>query len=153
MSAMFFMFPMIALNAMSAVLKNAEWRFKKKSAQEQPLAQGSNRTERSIADAHEPLGIATSQVVDRVASSLGLQQEATPEFIPANNVCNAGVLFMVPALLSQGLLKASSILSPLRKGYYGLMSVLLVLAFMFLSRIKCPEQLKQCKVGELGKIR
>jgi hypothetical protein len=58
----------------------------------------------------------------------------------------------LPALLSQGLLKASSVLSPLRKGYYGLMSVLLVLAFMFLSRIKCPEQLKSCKVGELGKI-
>jgi hypothetical protein len=98
------------------------------------------------------LGVATSRVLDRVASSLGLQQEATPDFVHANNVCNAGVLFMVPALLSQGLLKASSILSPLRKGYYGLMSILLVLAFMFLSRIKCPEQLKQCKVGELGKI-
>jgi hypothetical protein len=98
------------------------------------------------------LGVATSRIVDRVASSLGLKQEATPEFVHANNVCNAGVLFMVPALLSQGLLKASSILLPLRKGYYGLMSILLVLAFMFLSRIKCPEQLKQCKVGELGKI-
>lgn len=72
--------------------------------------------------------------------------------MPANNVCNAGVLFIVPALLSQGLLKASTILSPLRKGYYGLMSILLVLAFMFLSRIKCPEQLKTCKVGELGKL-
>ena len=32
------------------------------------------------------------------------------------------------------------------------MSILLVLAFMFLSRIKCPEQLKTCKVGELGKL-
>jgi hypothetical protein len=82
---------------------------------------------------------------------LGLLQEAVPEFVCANNVCNAGVLFMVPALLSQGLLKASTILSPLRKGYYGLMAVLLVLAFMLLSRIKCPEQLKTCKVGELGK--
>lgn len=59
---------------------------------------------------------------------------------------------MVPALLSQGLLKASTVFSPLRKGYYGLMSVLLVLAFMLLSRIKCPEQLKTCKVGELGKV-
>jgi hypothetical protein len=90
--------------------------------------------------------------LDRLASSLGLQQEALPEFDHANNVCNAGVLFMVPSLLSQGLLKASSILLPLRKGYYGLMSILLVLSFMFLSRIKCPEQLKTCKVGELGKL-
>lgn len=59
---------------------------------------------------------------------------------------------MLPALFSQGLLKASTVLQPLRKGYYGLMSILLVLAFMFLSRIKCPEQLKTCKVGELGKL-
>jgi hypothetical protein len=79
-------------------------------------------------------------------------QEATPQFSPADNVCNAGVLFMLPALFSQGLLKASTVLQPLRKGYYGLMSILLVLAFMFLSRIKCPEQLKTCKVGELGKL-
>jgi hypothetical protein len=98
------------------------------------------------------LGIATSRLTDRVAASLGLLQEATPQFVPADNVCNAGVLFMVPALLSQGLLKASSLLSPLRKGYYGLMSILLVLAFMLLSRIKSPEQLKTCKVGELGRI-
>jgi len=33
-----------------------------------------------------------------------------------------------------------------------LTSILLVLAFMFLSRIRCPEQLKTCKVGELGRI-
>jgi hypothetical protein len=97
------------------------------------------------------LGIATDREQDRFAASLGLLQEASPEFVCADNVCNAGVLFMIPALLSQGLLKASTVLSPLRKGYYGLMSVLLVLAFMLLSRIKCPEQLKTCKVGELGK--
>jgi len=59
---------------------------------------------------------------------------------------------MVPSLLSQGLLKASTVLQPLRKGYYGLMSILLVLSFMLLSRIKCPEQLKTCKVGELGRL-
>lgn len=78
--------------------------------------------------------------------------EAEPIFQHANNVCNAGVLFLVPALVSQGLLKAVDIYTHLRKGYYGLVSILLVLAFMFLSRIKCPEQLKTCKVGELGKV-
>lgn len=98
------------------------------------------------------LGIATDRKLDRFAASRGLLQEAAPEFVCADNVCNAGVLFMVPALLSQGLLKASTVYASLRKGYYGLVSVLLVLAFMFLSRIKCPEQLKTCKVGELGKV-
>jgi hypothetical protein len=81
-----------------------------------------------------------------------LLEEAAPVFQPANDVCHAGVLFLVPALLSQGLLKATAIYQPLRKGYYGLISILLTLAFMFLSRIKCPEQLKTCKVGELGKL-
>lgn len=98
------------------------------------------------------MGIATTREPDRVTASLGLLQEAGPIFHHANNVCAAGVLFLVPALLSQGLLKAEDIYGRLRKGYYGLVSVLLVLAFMFLSRIKCPEQLKTCKVGELGKL-
>jgi hypothetical protein len=98
------------------------------------------------------LGIATTRTADRVCAAVGMSDQAQPQFLCADNVCNAGVLFIVPALISQGLLKVSSVLSPLRKGYYGLMSVLLTLAFMFLSRIKCPEQLKTCKVGELGKL-
>jgi hypothetical protein len=113
---------------------------------------GSNRTERSIADVHAPLGIATTRVTDRAAAAVGLLQQAEPIFTHANNVCNAGVLFLVPALISQGLLKATDIYTQLRKGYYGLVSILLVLSFMFLSRIKCPEQLKTCKVGELGRV-
>ena len=125
---------------------------KEASSPAQIAPSGSNRTERSIQDAQSVLGIGTTRELDRIASSLGLQQEAAPIFLHANNVCNAGALFVVPALLSQGLVKASTILLPLRKGYYGLMSVLLILAFMFLSRIKCPEQLKTCKVGELGKV-
>ena len=98
------------------------------------------------------MGVGTTRELDRIASAVGQLQEAAPQFLHANNVCNAGVLFLIPALLSQGLLKVFAILEPLRKGYYGLLSILLVLAFMLLSRIKCPEQLKTCKVGELGKL-
>jgi hypothetical protein len=36
--------------------------------------------------------------------------------------------------------------------YYGLEAIMLTLAFMALARIKNPEQLKQCKPGEMGKI-
>jgi hypothetical protein len=112
----------------------------------------SNRTERSIADATASRGIGTTREEDRAAASLGLLQEAEPIFDRSNNVCNAGVLFLIPALASQGLLKATKIYSQLRKGYYGLTSILLVMSFMFLNRIKCPEQLQSCKVGELGKL-
>lgn len=67
-------------------------------------------------------------------------------------VCGAGVLFLLPALLSQGLLKTKEVYSIPQNHYYGLESIILTLAFMALGRIKNPEQLKQCKPGEIGKI-
>ena len=67
-------------------------------------------------------------------------------------MCNAGVLLLLPALIAQGLLKGIEVYGSIRKGYYGLLSILLLLSFMLLSRIKTPEQLKNCKPGELGKI-
>ena len=98
------------------------------------------------------MGIGTSREADRVSASLGDLQETLPFFEVANNVCNAGVLFILPSLLAQGLLKGETLYKKLSKGYYGLVTVLLFLAFMALSRIKTPEQLKNCKVGELGRI-
>lgn len=67
-------------------------------------------------------------------------------------VCGAGILFLLPALLSQGLLKTKEVYSIPQNHYYGLESIILTLAFMALGRIKNPEQLKQCKPGEIGKI-
>jgi hypothetical protein len=98
------------------------------------------------------MGVGTTREMDRVLASIGKLQEATPIFTPADNVCNAGVLFLLPALIAQGLLKGVAIYGSLKKGYYGLLSILLVLSFMFLSRIKRPEQIKNCKPGELGKV-
>jgi hypothetical protein len=98
------------------------------------------------------MGIATERQTDRVASSLGLLSEAPPLFEPSANVCQAGVLLLLPALLCQGLLKGASVYNKLKKGYYGLVSTLLVLGFMALSRIKSPEGLKHCKPGEFGKL-
>lgn len=65
---------------------------------------------------------------------------------------NAGVLFSLPALISQGLLKATDVYSALSAGYYGFVHVLLLFAFMALARIKNPEQLKNQPPGEWGKI-
>lgn len=59
---------------------------------------------------------------------------------------------MLPALLSQGLLKTKEVYQLPASHYYGLESVVLTLAFMALARIKNPEQLKQCKPGEIGRI-
>lgn len=114
---------------------------------------GSNRTERSAADKAAPLGIATVRAGLRAAAALGHLDEAPVLFEPAGNVCQAGVLLLLPALLSQGLLKqGTEAYGALRKGYYGLRHVLLTLAFMALCRIKSPEQLKNCRPGELGRV-
>lgn len=85
-------------------------------------------------------------------AAAGVLAEAAPLFSNQQSVDNAGVLFALPALLAQGLLKYKEVYQELSKGYYGLQSTILTLAFMALCRIKNPEQLKQRKVGELGAL-
>jgi hypothetical protein len=85
-------------------------------------------------------------------AATGLLEEALPVFSPQVELCQAGVLFALPALISQGLLEFKKVYKPLQRGYYGFASIILTLAIMALCRIKNPEQLKQCKTGELGRI-
>ena len=62
------------------------------------------------------------------------------------------MLFALPALLALGLLDtAQESLNPLPKGYYGLDSILLLLAFMALARLQSVESLRQAP-GEWGKL-
>jgi len=77
---------------------------------------------------------------------------ASVQFNAHEGLCGAGVLFLLPALLAQGLLKTKEVYEIPQSHYYGLESIILTLAFMALGRIKNPEQLKQCKPGEIGKI-
>lgn len=65
---------------------------------------------------------------------------------------NAGVLFSLPALVCQGLDTIFKVLKPLPGGFYGLHHIILTLCFMFLCRIKNPEQLKKHPPGEFGKL-
>ena len=98
------------------------------------------------------MGMATTRYDERVASSLGQGGHASVKFEHSQAVCGAGVLFLLPALLEQGLLKTSNLYSLPKSHYYGLESIVLTLAIMALARIKNPEQLKQCKPGEIGRI-
>jgi len=112
----------------------------------------SGPNDRTILDTTSPLGIATTRYVDRAASALGGGGHAVPVFEPHHSLNGAGILFLLPALLSQGLLKASEVYSLPTSHYYGLGQVMLTLGLMALARIKNPEQLKQCKPGEIGRI-
>jgi hypothetical protein len=99
-----------------------------------------------------PMGIATTRIDDRVLAAVGAGGNATPEFEAHDGICNGGILFLLPALIAQGLFKPNEIYQIPQTHYYGLNSILLTLAMMALARIKNPEQLKQCKPGEIGRI-
>lgn len=98
------------------------------------------------------MGMATTRYEDRIAASMGASGQASVLFESHQAVVGAGVLFMLPALLSQGLLKTKEVYQIPGSHYYGLESIILTLAFMALARVKNPEQLKQCKPGEIGRI-
>jgi len=96
--------------------------------------------------------MATTRYEDRVACSLGSGTHAEVRFEESQGICGGGVLFLLPSLLAQGLLKTKEVYSLPANHYYGLESIVLTLAFMALARIKNPEQLKQCRPGEIGRI-
>lgn len=62
-----------------------------------------------------------------------------------------GVLFLLPSLIETGLLSYREHYKDL-KGYYDLDATILSLAFLYLCRIKNPEQIKQISPGEFGKL-
>lgn len=73
------------------------------------------------------------------------------EFIASEGVEYGGVLFLLPSLLATGLLSYQKHYTAL-SGYYDLDTIILSLAFMYLCRIKNPEQLKHTSPGEFGKL-
>jgi len=96
--------------------------------------------------------MATTRLEERIACSLGYGSSGVVQFEEGESLSGGGVLFLLPALLAQGLLKTKEVYNWPLKFYYSLESIVLTLAFMALLRIKNPEQLKQCKPGELGRI-
>ena len=98
------------------------------------------------------MGIATTRYTERAAAAKGLLRGATPAFTNQESVLYGGVLFMLPALVQQGLFKASRLYTGIKEGFYRVESIVLTLAILALCRIKNPEQTKQCKPGELGKV-
>ena len=97
------------------------------------------------------MGIATNRFEERALCAVGQGTHAQPIFEENEALCGAGVLFLLPALLSQGLFKTKDVYKIPESHYYGLETVVLTLAFMALARIKNPEQLKLCKPGEMGR--
>ncbi len=98
------------------------------------------------------MGVGATNVLDRVAASIGELQEAIPLFKDGIDLPYGGVLLALPALLANGLLRGIKDFFKLPKGFYGLESIFLLLGFLALARIKNPEALRYCSPGEWGKL-
>jgi hypothetical protein len=99
------------------------------------------------------MGMGAQNIEARLAASVGeLEEPVAPDFKTVQDVPKGGVLFALPALLVSGLLKTCGSFFKLSKGYYGLDSLLLILAFTALVRLKSIESLRYCAPGEWGKL-
>lgn len=110
------------------------------------------RSERSQQDALAPMGMGTTNVLDRVCASFGFIHGVSAEFNHCLDVENAGVLLALPALVSNGLLRHIDTLFSLPSGYYTLQHIFLLVSFLALCRIKTFERLRFCTPGEWGKL-
>ncbi len=98
------------------------------------------------------MGMACTRVIERACVAGQEVAHAPSLFEPAFDVSNAGVLWALPALLSNGLLRRSEQLFSIPKGFYSLTQIFLLLAFMALNRIKSIERLRYAPPGEYGKL-
>jgi hypothetical protein len=98
------------------------------------------------------MGYATTRTLERVAAAMGQLDRAPISFAAAHDIAAGGLLLAVPALLATGLLRQSLEMYALPRGYYGLSSILLLLAMMALGRVKSIEQLRYRAPGEWGNL-
>jgi len=83
---------------------------------------------------------------------VGLLRQAPVQFECAADVPLGGVLWALPALLAEGLLRHSRKLFALPEGFYPLETFFLVLAFMALVRVRSLEALRYEPPGEWGQL-
>ena len=76
-----------------------------------------------------------TRVLDRVAAALGGLQEAPVALEAAPDVPCGGVLWALPALLANGLLRHSQRYFQLPKGFYSVVNIFLLLASTALTPI------------------
>jgi len=111
-----------------------------------------SKSQRSTQDSQAVMGMGATNILDRVAASVGLLNRVPIRFEAARDVTHGGVLLAIPALLASGLLRHTDRHFRLPSGYYDLPSLFLLLAFMALCRVKSVEQLRYCAPGEWGQL-
>ena len=109
-------------------------------------------SQRSLEDTQTPMGYATTRTLDRVLSACGILTRAELEFVLADDVANGGVLFALPALLGEGLLRHTREHYELPPGFYPMETLFLLLALLALVRCPSMEQVRYQAPGEWGKL-
>ena len=112
-----------------------------------------DRSARDACDREAPMGRGARDTTGRMLAATGHLSETRPQFAePLWAVAGGGVLAGLPMLLKEGLLNRAREFLSLPKGYYGLTTVLLFLAFLILARVRNPEALRHQVPGEWGAI-
>lgn len=97
-------------------------------------------------------GIGACHIEERAAAARGELTTTPLQFVSCEALPYAGVLFLLPFLLETGLLSFKNHYRELDPGYYYIDIIVLLTAFMYLCRIKNPEQFKTVSPGDFGKL-
>ncbi len=133
-------------------IQNGKLKRKQKSESGKDSGKTTTKSQRNTEDNKPGAGLACTRETDRFLASVGKLGQAAPNFESATDVRSAGVLFALPALLANGLLAKSDNWFSLPSGYYGLETIIMVLAFAVLLRIRSIEQTRHCDAGEMGRL-
>ena len=98
------------------------------------------------------LGMAASRVEERLLCAMGLSHAAAVRFESCQTIPMGGVLLLLPFLLECGLMGYRAHYSQRLSGYYSFDNLFIIIAFLYLCRIKSFEAAKQYSPGELGKL-
>jgi pyruvate-formate lyase-activating enzyme len=93
-----------------------------------------------------------TRVEERLLCAFGLVKEAPLRFESCEALAFGGVLFLLPFLLECGLLSYQNHYSQRTSGYYSFSNLFILIAFLYLCRIKSFEATKHYSPGEFGKL-
>jgi transposase len=125
---------------------------------EAPVVEPSHQIALSVVESTETLQPTVDQNPldrsgDRALARVGLLEDARPLFADADALPRAGVLLAIPLLEKHGLLSVfQRVYRSLGPAFYGLRTTVVVLFLCALLRIKRPEQLKEYRPQDLGRI-
>jgi len=99
------------------------------------------------------MGTACGRSIERAMAATGLLTSgARAKFEASDDVSYGGLMLALPALEENGLFRHLGKVFPILQGYYTSFHIVLLIAYMALSRIKTVESLRYEPPGELGKL-